>query len=613
MRYFVVFTYLRLIDMKRTITNYMSANGLVFMLLLTVLFLFTSCAKEASPTGGPKDIAPPEVLFESPKNYSTHFDEKKYKVYFDEYIQLKNLQEELLISPPLKEKPKFVLKGKKLVVTFKDSLPQNRTVNMNFYSAIVDLNESNPLPQYQYVFSTGSQIDTSFIDGRVIDAQTGKPIEKALVLLYENFRDSIVAQQLPSYIARTDKQGIFVVNNLSAGPFKILALQDKNRNTLYDQPIEPVAFLNDSIKPLIKWTGMIDTLEIMNINLTGDTIYKDSIIEKRVQVSTLKPFQLKMFTSDYKKFYLNSKNRINRSLLSFGFSRNIDTLFHDINILKPKPTHAQPFVKHMIAPDSVLYFLTDSVLFNADSIYLKISYPFTDSTNKVVTRTDSVFLIYNQKELKKADTLLTFLSNLKTKKLDIDTVLRINWSEPLKQVNSDKIFLQIKRDSVFVPLDFTLNLNQMQLTTVINFKQDLLASYRLIFDSASIVSAAGKILDSTAISFNYFEESDYGNLILSVDSLYDNFIFQLVNKKGKIISQINYPKNKYIQFKQLTPATYSLRLLIDENSNGKWDTGDYYQNMQPETTIAMPGDIIIKGNWDTEQTWTLSSELKLFD
>lgn len=584
-----------------------------YFLLFVTLFIVNSCAKEASPTGGPKDITPPEVIYETPYNYSTNFQEKRAKIYFNEYIQLKNLQEELLISPPFKEKPKIVLKGKKLIVTFQDSLPRSRTVNMNFYNAIVDLNESNPLPQYQYVFSTGENIDTSFIDGRVVDAQTGKPIEKALVLLYENFNDSIVSQQLPSYISRTNKQGVFVLNHLNTGPYKIFALVDKNRNTLYDQPIEPVAFLCDSIKPLVKWTGLIDTLQVMDVSAEGDTTYTDSLIEKRVQVSTLKPFQLKMFVYDYEKFYLNSKTRISRSLLSFGFSRSIDTLVHDIKILKPKISSKIPFIKHMVTADSVLYYLTDSVLFKADSIILNILYPFTDSLNKVVNRTDSIVLTYNQKQLTKADTLLTFSTNLRTKKLDIDSTLQINWSEPLKEIDQTKIFLQIKRDSLFEPIDFVLNTNELFLNTHIAFKQDLLASYRLIFDSAAIVGSTGKILDSTVIAFNYFENADYGNLVITLDTITKDVIYQLVDKKNKVVSEIKYPISTKVQFNQLIPGTYGLRVLIDRNRNGKWDTGNYYKNIQPEVTIAMPGDVVIKGNWDTEQNWDISSELKLFD
>lgn len=599
--------------MERKLINRLNIILLNYFILFVALFIVNSCAKEASPTGGPKDITPPEVIFETPHNYSTNFKEKRAKIYFNEYIQLKNLQEELLISPPFKEKPKIVLKGKKIIVTFQDSLPRSRTVNMNFCNAIVDLNESNPLPQYQYVFSTGQIIDTSFIDGRVVDAQTGKPIEKALVLLYENFNDSIVSQQLPSYISRTNKQGVFVINHLHSGPYKIFALVDKNRNTLFDQPTEPVAFLNDSIKPLVKWTGLIDTLQVMNVGAQGDTIYIDSLIEKQVQVSTLKPFQLKMFVYDYKKFYLNSKSRISRSLLSFGFSKSIDTLDYEINILKPKVSSETPFIKHMIAADSVLYYLTDSVLFTADSIILNISYPYTDSLNKVVTRTDSIVLTYNQKQLTKADTLLTFSTNLRTKKLDIDSILQINWSEPLKEIDQTKIYFQVKRDTIFEPLDFLLDTDKLFLNTHISFKQDLLATYRLIFDSAAFVGSTGKILDSTAITFNYFENADYGNLVVTLDTITNDAIYQLVDKKNKVISEIKYPISTKVQFNQLIPGTYSLRVLIDRNRNGKWDTGNYYKKLQPEVTIAMPGEVVIKGNWDTEQNWDISSELKLLD
>jgi len=146
--------------------------------LLFVISLLNQCAKEAAPTGGPKDFDPPMVLAEVPANHSINFASKKAKIYFDEFVSLKNLQEELLISPPFKRKPKFIVKGKRLIITFLDTLPKDKTVNLNFYNSIVDVNEANALKNYQYVFSTGPVIDTSFIDGRLLNARTGKPMEK---------------------------------------------------------------------------------------------------------------------------------------------------------------------------------------------------------------------------------------------------------------------------------------------------------------------------------------------------------------------------------------------------------------------------------------------------
>lgn len=596
-------------------THIAKLNKIGFLLISAGLIMLQSCAKEASPTGGPKDIKPPEVIYESPVNHSVNFNEKKAKVYFNEYVQLKNLQEELLISPPMKEKPKFVLKGKKLVISFKDTLPKNKTVNLNFYNAIVDLNESNPLPNYQYVFATGSTIDTSFIDGRVLDAATGKPIDKAMVLVYEDFTDSVVTNKLPSYLSRTNKDGIFVVNNLGEGPYKLFALMDNNRNNIYDQPAESVAFTLDSIRPIVEWTTMHDTLQIIDsITIaTSDTIYHDSLVQRRVQVSTLKPFQLRMFVKDYYKHYLSSNTRLRKSLLSFGFNRSIDSLEHQIKIIKPQPRNNTWFVKQMVNNDSVLYYITDSIVYNADSIYLTINYPYTDSTNTIIQKIDSIYLISDKKKVSKEDTIISFKTNLRSKKLDIDSTLSINWSDPIHKVDIESLIFEIKRDTIFEPYDFEWRLSANKLKTTIRFKPDLLANYRLIMDSALIKSLTRNVLDSTAITFQFFAEADYGNYILMTDTLCEKAIYQIVNKKGDIISEQKHPTTKTVQFNQLTPGSYTLRVLIDDNENGVWDTGNYYRKKQPELIIAFPTEITIKANWDTEQNWQLGTELKLYN
>jgi hypothetical protein len=584
----------------------------IVILIITLVF-FHSCAKEMAPTGGPKDTTPPLVIREIPPNNSVNFDEKRIKIYFDEFVQLKNIQEELLISPPFAEKPKMVLKGKKLVITFQDTLPTNKTVNFSFYNAIVDINEGNPLYDYQYVFSTGNTIDTSFIDGRLLYAETGKAVEKTHIHLYENFEDSVVSKKLPSYMARTNKDGIFVIKSLGTGPYKLFALDDKNRNDLYDQPTEPIAFVFDSIKPEVEWTTIYDTLQIIDsINVAlNDTVFYDSIIENRVQVSKLKPFQMRMFVKDYKKHYIRTKKRLRMGLFSFGFNRPLDTIGFSAELLKPQTDKNTWFEEERVSSDSLLYWVSDSALYKSDSIQLKISYPFNDSLNNIITKTDTIFLAYDLDKLTKEDTTISIKNNLRSNKLDIDTTLQITFSEPVKEVNEDLIYFKIKTDTAFANYPFQWNLVTNKQATV-SFNPDLLADYRLILDSLSVTGMYGNVLDSSVTTFSFFEKGDYGNFILLVDTLQPNAIYELIQKK-KVVRRIKYATQKSIDFNQLIPGKYNLRVLIDNNNNGVWDTGNYYEKLQPELIIAFPTEIVIKENWDTEQNWDISDEYKLFD
>jgi hypothetical protein len=583
----------------------------LFILLATL----NQCAKMATPAGGPKDFDPPVILAEVPHSYSTNFESKRVKIYFDEFVSLNNLQEELLISPPFEEKPKFIVKGKRLIITFQDTLPKNKTVNLNFYNAIVDVNESNVLGNYQYVFSTGSEIDTSFIDGRLLDAKTGLPIEKQLVFVYEDFQDSIVSKQAPSYIARSNKDGIFVVSNLGKGPYKIFALIDQNRNSLFDQPAEQIAYASDSIFPAIEWTTMIDTIKLVDsIDIeNADTLYRDSITINRVQVSKLKPFQLRVFTEDYKKQYLRTSARTRKTQLSLGFGRKLDSIGYEIELLSPNSLNTDWFKEQRIQEDSVILWITDSLVYNSDSIYCEVTYPFTDTLNNIVHKTDSIYFLYEMDKLLKVDTTLILNNNLRKNKLDIDSTFEIFFSESIQKIDTSKLYLQYKPDTAFFDYPFELTLSEDKQSLKVSFKQDLLSSYNFIADSTAFRGVYGNVNDSLAMNYSYYQYEDYGNLILNIDTLPKDGVFNLFSKSGEIVRSIQPEAEGYFEFKQLPPGDYELKLHIDSNKNGEWDTGNYYEKKQPELIIAYPGKIPIKKNWDTEQNWQLSKELLLYE
>ncbi len=574
-----------------------------------------SCAKEAAPAGGPKDHTPPKVLEERPPNESTNFEEKKIKVYFDEFVKLNNLREELLISPPFEQIPKIIVKGKRLIIHTPDSLPENKTVNFNFYDAVVDVNENNVLKNYQYIFSTGSKIDTSFIDGRITNAQTGLPEKNQMVYLYESFEDSVVSKKIPAYVARTNDDGIFVLNYIGTGPYKIFALEDRNRNSLYDQPTERVAFLTDTIIPKIEWTTIFDTVKVVD-SVTYqplDTVYKDSLVEKKVQVSSLKPFQLRMFVKDYERHYMTTSERLRKGLITLGFNRPLEDFKYNFNIIKPKPANKNWYIEQKIGKDSVLLWITDTLISNSDSIYARVTYPFNDSAGNVIPKTDSIYFNYDLEKLSQKDTVISFKNSLRKQKLDIDSAFVLYFSEPIAEFDTTKIQLQINIDTAYKPYPYSTTLEEKNTKLKIHFKQDLLAKYRLIMDSLAVKSIFGNINDSIGLGFQYFEKEEYGNLIFKLDTVPPNAILQLLTEKGDLFIQKQYPKEKNVNFNQLPPGNYKLKVLIDRNRNGEWDTGNYYEKEFPELVIAFTGKLLVKANWDTEQNWELSKELKLFN
>lgn len=186
----------------------------VYARMVFIGFAIYSCANKGYPEGGPKDVTPPHVVEERPASFNRNFDKKSINIYFDEYVQLKNVNEKFIISPPQAKKPKVRLKGKYISVEFQDSLRQETTYTLDFADAIADNNEGNPLGYYRYVFSTGNVLDTLELSGNVVDAETNEPVYNAYVFLYRNQADSVPITELPDYMARTDSSGFFRLTNL---------------------------------------------------------------------------------------------------------------------------------------------------------------------------------------------------------------------------------------------------------------------------------------------------------------------------------------------------------------------------------------------------------------
>ena len=216
--------------------------------ILSGLLVFWSCAQIGSPTGGPRDETPPAVVECDPPNYSTRFDARKIQITFDEYIVLNNVNQELIVSPPMDEKPEVKLRKKSIIIEFEEALRTNTTYTFNFGNAIRDLHEGNVLQNYEYVFSTGDILDSMSVKGSLKYAEDldvpGEPIS---VMLYTDLRDSVPLTDIPLYVGRSDDSGIFSVNNLRPDVYKVFALKDGNNNLLFDLPTEEIAFLDTSL------------------------------------------------------------------------------------------------------------------------------------------------------------------------------------------------------------------------------------------------------------------------------------------------------------------------------------------------------------------------------
>ncbi len=222
--------------------------SLRYIYLLLIVLICWSCAQLGSPTGGPRDEDPPRVTETVPPNYSTRFVAKKISITFDEYIVLDNVNQELIVSPPMEEKPEVKLRKKTIIIQFEESPKENTTYTFNFGSAIKDLHEGNKLLNYEYVFATGDVLDSLSVRGTLKYAEDlSSPEDPISIMLYNDLRDSVPLMDIPLYVGRSDDSGVFSVNNLRSDVYKVFALKDGNNNFLFDLPSEEIAFLDTSL------------------------------------------------------------------------------------------------------------------------------------------------------------------------------------------------------------------------------------------------------------------------------------------------------------------------------------------------------------------------------
>ena len=537
---------------------------LVFSLgLLLTAFLAQRCANAVAPTGGPKDTTPPVVVAAVPENQSTHFIGKKIEITFDEFITLENANQNVMISPPLKEKLDIKLKNKTVVVKFKENLVPNTTYTINFGSAIKDLHEGNPFKDYAYSFSTGDHIDTLSITGKVVDAETMKPIENVYVGLYAADRDNLDSLPMttaPNYISKTDKEGQFSLNGLADKSYRVFALKDANANLYFDLANEASAFLDMLVTP---------------------------------SDSTLKPITLRMFTEVDSTQVLLEKKLIEEGLLRFVFRHPAK----DAVIMTPEmlPDTFNLVTTHSAAYDTVWWYFTPNV---KDSLWVQVKY------DTVINDSSRYSLKFKDKKgrNKKPEPLKVKNNLIGRGALVHDDTLTLTFSEPIVRY--------AMRDSAVFKCDTLVFYD----TLAFEPADEQGMKYRLVNPVAADVSYHIEIPDSVffgirnrtneaiKLDFHVVNDDEYGNIYITVmpPKGMKQVVVQLTNESGKVVKEQVITKNSEVMFDYLMPAKYKLRAILDADGNGKWSTGNYHRHTLPETIIDYINVLDLKAGWDID-------------
>ena len=558
---------------------------LVLPLVAIIAFLY-SCASIGRPDGGPFDETPPVLLKSSPELLSTNIDKKRIVLYFDEFIKLENANEKVVVSPPQIQQPLIRPSGKRVLVTLEDTLKANTTYTIDFGDAIVDNNEGNPLGDFTFTFSTGEAIDTMALSGSVLAAKNLEPIKNILVGLHDNLNDSAFTTTPFVRVARTDSRGNFTIHGVSPGKYKIYALLDSDQNYYFSQKNEWIAF-DDSIY-IPRYEERIKQDTIWKDSLNIDTIHSHLYTHYLPDDIILKAFQEDLYSQ-----YLIKHERVQANKLSLYFSELADTLPKIKGINFDEQTL---IVDSRLPSDTIIhYWVKDSVNLLKDTLLMQVDYLYTDTLEQLVNKRDTLRFTYKQpresresskdKDKDKAKKEIEFLSvqvKLATQ-MDIYDYISLEFNEPIEEIDVNKIHLQQKVDTLWEKIDnyeFQMDFDNIKKYNLF-YDWEPGSSYKFTVDSTAIKGIYGRHTNTIDQEFKVKNLEEYGTIYFNISGNDKNAFVELLDPSDNVVRSETV-ENGEVSFYFLEPGKYSARIIIDENNNGIWDTGNDELKKQPE-------------------------------
>ncbi|NND88531.1 MAG: Ig-like domain-containing protein [Flavobacteriaceae bacterium] len=523
---------------------------------ILLLLSFTDCAKKGRPSGGARDTIAPTIVRMVPENYSINFDEDEIRITFDEYIKLNELQKNLIISPPLKYPPIItpLSTSKTLKIKINDTLKENTTYSINFGQSIVDNNEGNPYEYFKYVFSTGTYIDSLSLKGRITDALLPQAEAPTTVMLYEvneTFTDSIVYTEKPTYIAvTTDSTSTFELTNLKEGTYLLMALKESSPNYTFQPATDKIAFESELI------------------TLPTDSIY-----------------DLKLF-KEKRAYRLTKPKHEGKTHIIFGYEGIADSLrIRELSTDLPADYTSMVFKDR--TKDTLHYWFRPSL--EKDSLVFAVQNKSRIDT--VTARLRNLF----------QDTLKVSMIN-KTVVLPRDT-LKLESTTPIVSIDSTLVNV-FDKDTLALPvktrLDPKYNIAQFR------FPMTADNSYQVTVLPGALTDLYGKQNDTLSYLIRTKPLSDYGTMQLRLENVAKYpIIVQLVDSNFDVVRERYLTEPSDISFEDISPAKYYIRIIYDDNENGRWDSGNFLNRKAPEKVIYYPTLLDIRSNFNYNETFRL--------
>ncbi|MCR5077249.1 MAG: Ig-like domain-containing protein [Prevotella sp.] len=594
-----------------------------FHFLILLLLSLASCAKMGEPDGGWYDETPPRILGASPAERATDVNSKKISIYFDEFIKLDNPTEKVVVSPPQLEAPEIKGQGKKISIELQDGLKPNTTYTIDFSDAISDNNEGNPLGNYTYSFSTGDHIDTMEVAGYVLEAENLEPVKGILVGLYSNQADTAFQKEPMLRVSRTDSRGHFVIRGVAKGDYRIYALQDADGNYTFNQKSEKLAFTPEVIMPSSKPDVRQDTIwrDSLHINDIKQTPYTHFLPDDVV---------LSAFTEmQTDRFFLKAERReADHFTLFFSYGDADLPQITGLNFNADDAFITEPSLNQ----DTITYWLRDTALVNQDTLRFQMAYNMTDSLGRLISQTDTLEVLSKTpyaKRLKKQQedydkwkkkqdrnkergrayetamppTPLEIRYNVASQ-MSPDENPTFELAAPIAITDTAKIHLYEKIDTLWYRSKYQFGAEpgrprSMKLVSTWNPGRE----YSLEIDSAAFTDIYGRVSQKYKQGIRIPSTDEYGTLVMTIQGMEGrNCLLQLLNESDNPVKEAT-AKGNLATFYYIKPGTYYLRLIVDDNDNGRWDTGDYSTQTQPEAVYYYPKSIECKAKRDVQGTW----------
>ncbi|GGG40008.1 Ig-like domain-containing protein [Hymenobacter glacieicola] len=528
-------------------------------LLLTAAAGLGGCAAISSPEGGARDTTPPKLVGTIPANGARNVTGQSVRLEFSEQVQLKDLQKNLIVAPVLGEKDTYKIREDRsaITLTFDRPFAPNTTYSFNFGNSISDITESNPAQKVVLSFSTGARLDSGSVRGVVRDLLTGQPTENTAVVLYPEADTANIRRGRPYYLARTDKQGGFELQNLKEGRYRAFALADKNQSNRYEEG-EKIGYLPD----LLTVRPGLDSLQFL---LTRPDARRPLVTTQKTN------------PTDFRISFNEGVERV--TLAPLGAAVASPALNEAVQLAEKGRT--------------VLLYRTPAL---TEGRYLLAS---TDSAGNVGRDTINVRFQGNPPARRGA----AYSVEGSPREVYRQGQVKFVFTEPVRLAPNKPIGTlvedSLKRRPLRLPQDGTLSPDRT--TLALNLNTNARKTVMFLLDSTVISSITGQRLGLKPLRLRVSEQTATGTLSGPLQTKATRYWVQLLEANGQVVTTLNSPRGTY-RFDNLQPGTYRVRVLIDTNQDGRWQGGDPQLRLPPEPVYLLPKSIQVRSNFDNVET-----------